>query len=307
MLELHELEVFLIAAETENFSEAGRILQISQPAVSGHIQNLEQRLNVRLFERTGRNIKLNEVGQAFVPVVRNLLKEARRAEEFVASRQGAVVGQLTIGCSTASGKYVLPRLMARFMEQHPDVRLTCHIRPRGDALDQLCNGEIDLAISSLRLPRRPVEYRHFSDDYLVLIVPLDHPWARLDSPLMPEDLVAYPLVLREASSGTTITLNRELAKHEMSVEMLQTHLILGNTESIVQAVIEGIGPAFVSRVSAQVALRDKRVAEAPVAHLELVQRLYMARSTAFHESEVQTRFWEFTFAPENEALRQLLT
>ena len=74
MLELHELQVFLVAAETENFSEAGRILQVSQPAVSAQIQALEQRLNTQLFDRAGRNIRLNEMGRALVPLVRSLLK-----------------------------------------------------------------------------------------------------------------------------------------------------------------------------------------------------------------------------------------
>lgn len=307
MLELQELQVFLVAAETENFSEAGRMLQISQPAVSGHIQSLEQRLNTRLFERTGRNIKLNEAGHAFVPIVRNLLKEARRAEEFIASRQGTVVGQLVIGCSTASGKYILPRIMARFMEQHPDVRVICYVGPRGQALDQLCAGEIDLAVSSVRLPRKPIEYQHFADDLLAMIVPKDHPWARSGRPLEPEELVEHPIILREASSGTNITLNRELSHHEMTVEMLQTRLVLGNSESIVQAVLEGIGPAFVSRVCALWALERNLITEVPISNLELVQRLYMARNTSFHESEVQTRFWDFAFAPENNALRQRLT
>ncbi len=307
MLELSELQVFLVAAETENFSEAGRILQISQPAVTGHIQNLEQHLNVRLFERSGRNIRLNEVGQAFVPVVRNLLKEARRAEEFIAAHQGTVSGQLTIGCSTASGKYILPKLMGRFLEHYPNVRITCHIGPRSEALDMLSSGEIDLAISSLRLPRRTIEYRHFSDDVLILIAPPGHPWAQPGTCLKPGDLVEYPIILREASAGTTITLNRELSRAELSVELLQTRLILANTEAIVQAVAENIGPAFVSKVAAQTALRHGLVVEVPVCDMQLVQRLYMARNTDFHESEVQTRFWEFAFAPENDALRKLPT
>lgn len=152
MLELDELLVFLTAAETENFSETGRLLQLSQPAVSAHIQALEQQLNTRLFERAGRNIKLNEIGEALVPVVRKLLKEAQSIEEFIASRHGTVIGQLTIGCSTASGKYTLPKIMARFMDCHPDVRILCHVGPRNQAIERLSAGKVDIAVSSLRVP-----------------------------------------------------------------------------------------------------------------------------------------------------------
>lgn len=306
MLDLYELQVFLVAAETENFSETGRVLRISQPAVSGHIQALEQRLKTQLFDRTGRNIKLNEVGEALVPVARNLLKEAQQVEEFVALRRGTVTGQLTIGCSTAAGKYILPKIMARFLEAHPNVRIICEVGPRSQGLERLSAGEIDLAVSSLRIPRRSVEYRHFADDHLVLIAPPDHPWAKAGH-IQIEDLPEHSLVLREVSSGTTITLNRELAKFDMSIEILQTRMTLYNTEGIVQAVTEGVGPAFVSDLAAESALKQHQVVEVLVEGLRLIQRLYMARHTGFHATEAQTAFWNFTFAPENEDLRPLLT
>ncbi|HVO69913.1 MAG TPA: LysR family transcriptional regulator [Aggregatilineaceae bacterium] len=306
MLDLYELQVFIVAAETENFSETGRILRVSQPAVSGHIQSLEQRLKTQLFDRTGRNIKLNEVGEALVPVARNLLKEAQQVEEMIVLRRGTVVGQLAVGCSTAAGKYLLPKVMARFMTTHPEVRIICDVGPRGQALDRLCAGEIDLAVSSLRIPRRAVEYRHFSDDVLVLIAPSGHPWAEKGT-ITPEELVEQPIVLREASSGTAITLNRGLAQFDMTVDMLQCRLTLYNTEAIVQAVAEGIGPGFVSRMATKAVLRQGQATEVAIEGLHLVQRLYMARHTGFHASDAQIAFWNFAFAPENEDLRQLLT
>ncbi len=301
MLDLYALQVFLLAAETENFSETARLLNISQPAVSGHIHALEQQLNTRLFERTGRNIRLNEVGSAFVPVVRNLLKEVRQAESFIASRRGTISGHLTLGCSTACGKYILPGIISRFLAQHPDVRVTCWVWQRGTALDSLASGEIDLAVSSLRVPGREFEYRHFSDDLLILIVPPDHPWAQRAS-LEPDDLVEHPLILREPGSGTAITINRALARYDLSIDVLSSRLVLANTESIVQAVCAGIGPAFVSRVAAENALEKGLVREVAVPGLDLVMRLFMARHTRLGASDVQRAFWDFTFAPENRDL-----
>jgi DNA-binding transcriptional LysR family regulator len=195
--------------------------------------------------------------------------------------------------------------MARFMESHPDVRIICDVGPRGRALDRLWTGEIDLAVSGLRVPRRDVEYRHFADDILILIVPSTHPWAKRDY-LTVDELVDHPIILRETSSGTTITLNRELAKYDMNVDMFQQNLVLANTESIIQAVIEGIGPAFVSQLSAEAIGKPGAFVEIPVQGLHLAQRLLMARHTGFHASEAQTAFWDFTFAAENDDLRPLV-
>ena len=306
MLELHELHVFLIAAETENFSETGRILQISQPAVSGVIQSLEQRLQTRLFDRVGRNIKLNEMGEMLVPLARRLLKDAEQLHEFVALQQGTVTGQLMLGCSTAGGRYLLPKLMARFLARYPKTQIICDVGPRGQALERLCEGKIDVAVSSLRVPRKAVEYRHFADDRLILIVPPAHPWAQRES-LPPQELPTQGLVLREPSSGTTIALNSALAQWDMSVEMLQVRLTLGSTESIVRAVIEGVGGGIVSQVAAEPALNQGQVVHVPLEGMTLVQHLYMARHKQFRASRLQTLFWDFTFAPENEDVRQLLT
>ncbi len=306
MLDLHELHVFLVAAETENFSETGRVLQISQPAVSGHIQSLEQHLRTQLFDRTGRNIKLNEVGEALVPVARNLLNQARLVEEFMAFQRGQLSGHLAVGCSTAAGKYVLPRIMSRFLNIHPNVRILCDVGRRGQALDRLCAGEIDVAVTSLRIPRRAIEYKHFADDRLVLIAQTIHPWAA-SKQITADQLTEFPLILREPGSGTSITLNRGLSQFDMSIEMLDARLVLGNTEAIVRAVVEGIGPAFVSKVAVEDLLKQGLLVEIDVKGLDLVQNLYMARHTDFNAPEIQTAFWDFTFAPENQALRQLLT
>jgi DNA-binding transcriptional LysR family regulator len=106
MLNLHEIEVFLAAAENSNFSDAARHLHLSQPAVSQTIQGLEKRLNVNLFERKGRRVELSDAGQALVPMARDLLASAQRVEDQMGLLQGVVAGQIALGCSTGVGKYL---------------------------------------------------------------------------------------------------------------------------------------------------------------------------------------------------------
>jgi len=108
------MNVFLTAAETQNFSEAARQLHMTQPAVSMQIQSLEQRLGVDLFERSGRRIQLSEAGETLMPMARELVSMALTIEEAIKSLGGEVVGHLKLGCSTTAGKYILPQLIARF-------------------------------------------------------------------------------------------------------------------------------------------------------------------------------------------------
>ncbi len=135
MLDVYELNIFLTAAETENFSKAARQLNLTQPAVSMQIRSLEKKLNVSLFHRTGRSLTLTERGKALMPLARDMINRAIRVEEEIESLKGEVIGHLKLGCSTATGKYILPHLVARFRRCHPKVQISIHNHSRDRVLD----------------------------------------------------------------------------------------------------------------------------------------------------------------------------
>lgn len=301
MLDIYEMEVFLAAAETGSFSEAGRRLQLSQPAVSMQIRSLERRLGVDLFRRSGRHIDLTEIGQALVPMARDLVNHAAQVREHVASMQGSVVGVLRIACSTTAGKYILPKLIGGFIERFPAVQVDCQVVGRDSALAMVINGEAQIAISSLREPSRDLEYRQFITDPVVLIAPPDHPWAQRRQ-ISVADLTGGRFIRREIDSGTQQTVIQALAEHDLSLSDLPTVMILGNSEAIYMAVAEGIGVAFVSYRAAAEGIASGRVVRVAVQGLNMTQQLYMVRHTARHPSSVQSAFWDFVYSLENRPL-----
>jgi DNA-binding transcriptional LysR family regulator len=305
MLNIHELQVFLMAAQTENFSEAGRRLSISQPAVSMQIRSLETTLGVQLFERTGRHIALTEEGRVLIPLARDLVSRAIQIEETMASMHGQVVGLLKLGCSTTVGKYILPQLLSGLRERHPGVQLICHVSTRANALRMLLEGEVHTAITSLREPYKELEYRPFLTDRIVLIVPPGHRWVREHSVIQPADLLTENFIMREEGSGTYEAVVDGLSWHNIGIRNLNVVMYLGNSEAIRMAVQEGIGVAFVSALVAAEGLRSGAVRVVEVEGLDMSQRLYIARHTGRPATSAQTAFWEFAFSPENETLRQL--
>ncbi len=306
MLNLHELQVFLVAAETENFSETGRHLNLSQPAVSMQIRSLEKQLGVELFYRAGRHIRLTEAGNALIPMARELVNQSIQVEESMASLQhGEVIGLLKIGCSTTVGKYILPRLIGGLRQQYPLVRVQCYVSKREDALQWLLNGEAHIAMSSLQEPLREVEYRPFLVDRIVLIANPDHRWAKSGGIITPEELLGENFILRETTAGTYIALRNGLAEFELSPLSLKTVMTLENSEAIRMAVQEKIGVAFVSGLVAAESIQAGTLASIEVEGLDIHTTLYLARHTGRPATRAQTAFWEFAFAPENEALRQM--
>jgi LysR family transcriptional regulator, low CO2-responsive transcriptional regulator len=297
MLDIYEMQIFLAAAETGSFSEAGRRLRMSQPAVSMQIRSLEKRLDVELFHRAGRHIRLSELGETLIPMARKLVNMSIHIEETISSLNGEVIGSLQLACSTTAGKYVLPKLIAGFIDLYPLTQVTCNVVSRGSALDMLLEGNAHVAITSLREISKELEYRPFTTDSVVLIVPPDHPWAELKT-IQPEQLTTVKYIRRELRSGTTQTVTEGLAKLDISLHDLPIAMELGSSEAIRVAVSEGIGAAFVSYQAAEEGIAAGSVVEVKVKGLKIEQQLYMVRHAGYMMLTAQAAFWDYVYSDE---------
>jgi DNA-binding transcriptional LysR family regulator len=301
MLDAHQLNIFLITAELENFTKAAKLLNLSQPSVSAQIQSLERRLGTTLFHRAGPHISLTEAGQVLLPLAREMVQLSVHIEETMASLAGAAVGHLKLGCSTAVGRYALPRLIARFREQHPQVQVSCNVMTRDAALNALIDGRLHLAVTSAREFSKEIEYHPFTTDKVVLIVPSDHPWAARGQ-IESQDLLSENFVLREKSAGTYRAIEEGLAQHGLHPNQLQTVMSMANSEAIRTAVEEKIGVSFISRLVASAGIQLGRIVEVDVANLDLKQQLYIGRNIRRPATKAQAAFWEFVHAPTSRAL-----
>lgn len=303
MLDAHQLNVFLTAAEFLNFTAAARQLHMTQPSVSQHIQALEQHFQTELFVRKGRQMLLTDAGEALVPLARRLVDWSVRIDETMESLRGEVYGHLKVGCSTTSGKYVLPFLLTSFMRRHPQVTASCQVMPRREAVADLCDGLIHLALASPTDFCNAVEFRKFISDPIRLITPVDHPWAarRL---IEPEELLDEDFIMREEGSGTYEVADKGLARIGVPIQDLRTVLTLGNSEAIALAVEKGLGVGFVSQIVIT-RLVAGRVAPIAVRGLIMQQDVYIGRNTNLPGTTAQNAFWDFVTASDNDLLAEL--
>jgi DNA-binding transcriptional LysR family regulator len=292
MINLEALKVFLAVAEHGSFSEAGRQLHLSQPAVSQSIQGLERHLGSQLFIRQGRAAQLTESGQALVPMARELINSAQRLEQSMFSLQGEVAGEMSVGCSTASGKYLLPGMIARFRREYPHVRINVIVSSRDSIISKLLAGDVALGVSSKLIDHPDLEYRDFFKDDVILIVPAGHRWAQYRK-IYPDDLLDEPIILREEVAGTREVMMDGLQAHDITSDMLNVAMVLGNAEAIEMAVEEELGIAYVSRLAASRGIALGRVVEVAVEGMQLARNLYMARNRRQSLTRAQAKFWEF--------------
>lgn len=292
MLDAHQLHVFLIAAETLNFTQAAQRLHMSQPSVSQHIQVLERHFNTPLFSRSGRNLQLTDSGMALVPLARDLVNQSVRIDEVMSSLHGEVFGHLRVGCSTTPGKYILPQILAKFHQLYPQVKVSCQVQSQQKAIDLLSNGDIHFAMASYGHDTcKDAEFIPFMIDDIVMITQLDHPWAA-DRIVHSDQLLEGNFIMREDSSGTYNAVNDALDKLGIPMADLNTFLILGNAEAIALAVEEGLGIGFVSSlVSTRVT--HGRVAHVAIAGAPINRTIHFGRHTRLPATTAQKAFWEF--------------
>jgi len=304
MLDIYALKIFLVAAETENFSEAARQLNLTQPAVSMQIRDLERSLKVSLFHRSGRSLSLTEAGRMLIPLARDIVNRAIRLEEEIESLKGEVVGHLKVDCSVTNCKYVLPHLVARFRQRHPKVQITIYDCNRQTAIQELGDGTVQLAVVSSQPPGRDAEYRHFFTDNVVLIVPVSHAWAE-QGVIEPECLRQTELILHNPESGTRQDVEVALRKTGLDINDLNVVVEIGSSEAISVAVEDGMGAAFVSRIVAQRGIELGKVKEVQVAGLSLQREVFIAYSRRHPASQARAEFWKFIQETENETLLKL--
>jgi DNA-binding transcriptional LysR family regulator len=299
------LKAFIYAAESLSFSEAAKQLHVTQPTISHHIKTLEKTLNVELFLRSGHNLKLTEAGRLLLPFAHKLVHQANELQEMMTSLQQEIVGHLRIACSTTAGKYILPRLAARFSNRFPGIRVSILACTPQHVVPQLLEGEANIAVvSSYDLCGNDQECQVFFNDTITLIVPANHRWAQREF-LVPADILAEKLIIRESTSGTRRVLMTELAKYDIKQDDLNIFLEMGNSEAIVATVEEGFGVSFVSTLAAEWAIKLGRVVAVPVTGLVLRRTIYMARRILDTPNRPQEAFWNFVHDPSNRDLLRL--
>lgn len=148
-MDTQNLKAFLLVAETGSFSLAAQKLHLTQPAVSKRVAQLEEQLNVTLFDRIGRTISTTEAGEALLPHARAVQLELQAAEQSVRDLAGEVRGRLRLATSHHIGLHRLPPVLSFFSKTYPAVQLDIDFMDSEQAYDLTLRGEVELAVVTL--------------------------------------------------------------------------------------------------------------------------------------------------------------
>jgi DNA-binding transcriptional LysR family regulator len=246
--QLPHLETFARAAELSSFTAAARALELTQAAVSQRIQELEGALDVSLFERRGGRVALTDAGRRLYPFAERILALHREAIEEITGHKAPLTGELSLAASSIPGEHLLPDLLSAFRARYPHVQVRATVTDTQAVLRQVEEGRAQVGLVGGRTDQADLEFRPFATDRLVLVVPAGHAWGRRRHVPLAQ-LAQQPLILRETGSGSRWCLERALAQAGKSLSDLQVALELGSNEGIKEAVLRGLGLAFLSTLA----------------------------------------------------------
>lgn len=258
-MNVSQLRTFLAVVDHGSFSEAARVLGISQPAVTMQIQALEADISATLLDRGYRKVAVTEAGRALMPHARRVLAEIEEARESIEAVSESVTGRLTIAASTTPGQYLLPRLLGGFLRQFPEVGVTLRVYDSAEVVAHVEAGEADLGMCGAEVHGARVLYERLGRDDLGLICPTDDPLASA-GPVSFGQLTGEPFIVRELGSGTRMAAEEVIRRSGVDPAELDVVMELGTNEAIVSAVEGGMGLGIVSMQVAQKAIELGTVA-----------------------------------------------
>jgi DNA-binding transcriptional LysR family regulator len=290
MLDAHQLNIFLVAAETLNFTQAAERLHMSQPSVSQHIRSLEKHFDEVLFIRQGRSLILSDAGRILIPLARQFVKQSTRINEAMSSLKGHIKGRISIGCNAISGGYVLPVFFNQFHELYPEVTISCLTNMCDSPYGSLRNGNLHFLFTNLGRHVEPCyEVKQLLTEEIVLITPLDHSWAGREF-VEVEELLEEKFILPGENTLTYEKVNSALAPKNFSLLQLNSFLTLSNTEAITISVGKGLGVSFCSKI---IASTFGNVAIVPIKDIDIMLDLSILRDRTQLSTGARDAFWEF--------------
>jgi DNA-binding transcriptional LysR family regulator len=255
-MDFRHLRTFVAVAELRHFARAASLCNVSQPAVSHQIAQLESELGAKLLNRAARRVSLTVAGEVFLEETRRILAAVDRAHERMQEVARGAVGRIRLGATATPGLYMLPPLLAAYRKAHPTFDLRLEIGSTHAIAERVARNDLDMAILAGPLPLAELQARRLTQDEFVVIAPSDSASARARS-VKPGQLESETWLLREDGSDSRRQVSAWWHRHRLAPARTMT---FSHPDAVNRAVMAGLGVAMVSKLTVEDDLRNKRIA-----------------------------------------------
>jgi len=296
---VRQLEVLDAVGRAGSVTAAASALHLTQPAVSMQLRQLEDQLQISLFEPVGRGLQITEPGRDLAAMAGDLLL---RLDDFaLAARElrGVRRGRVRLGI-VSTAKYFAPRLLAQFLKAHPGLDLKLNVYNREHIIEQLQSYAIDLGIMGRPPEGASLVGTPFAPNPLAIVAAPTHPLALRNNELTPEDLESEAFIVREPGSGTRIAMDRYFADAGVTINPIME---ADSNETIKQAVMAGMGIGLLSLHTVRLEQAAGRLVTLRVAGLPLRRQWFAVHSRQRQLTPSAREFLEYLLREADDLMR----
>ena len=267
---LRQLRTFTTALRAGSFAAAAEALHITPPAVTVQMRHLETIAGMPIVERTSTGLKSTDAGREIATAALRIEAALAECEDALAALRGLDSGHVAIGV-VSTAKYFAPQVLGAFARAHPAVEIRLEVGNRAAILAALEANALDLALTGWPPGQLAVQKAAIGDHPHIIIARPDHPHAKRRQ-FGAAALVEETFLVRERGSGTRLLMERFFADARVAPHI---GMEMGSNETIKQAVIAGLGIAFISAHTVAVELADNRLVVLDVAGLPVMRTWFI--------------------------------
>lgn len=258
MINLELYRIFYAVAQMKNITKAGEILNISQPAVTKHIKNLEDQLGSPLFIRTKKGVVLNEYGEKIFLKIKRALILLDEAEKEISEHKGTDKGTIRVGISTSLTRKYLLKHIEKFHKLYPNIVININTDPANALIKQLKNGIIDLIIC--KLPNThdlELDYTKLGETKYIFACSKNYS-SLLNRKVKVNELITHPILLQKEPSNSRESADKYFKSNNIKVE---PKMNIGSSNLLIDFIGIGYGVGYVTKLYAEEELKNKEIFE----------------------------------------------
>jgi len=267
---LRQLRTFTMALRSGSFASAAEALHITPPAVTVQMRQLEDIAGMPILERNSMGLTSTDAGREIATAAARIEVALSECDDALASLRGLHSGKVAIGV-VSTAKYFAPQVLGAFARAHPDVEIRLEVGNRATILGALEANTLDLALTGWPPGQLAVQKAAIGAHPHIIVARPDDPFANKRR-VAPTALVKEIFLVRERGSGTRLLMERFFAEAGVAPRI---GMEMGSNETIKQAVIAGLGIAFISAHTVAVELADRRLVALDVVGLPVMRTWFI--------------------------------
>lgn len=265
-----KVETFLSVCQEMNYTKAAKKLNITQPAVSMHIKNLEDYYGVPLFAFEGKRFQLTKYGKLLYDSLLSMQNNEKYLKEqlrIIKNRSNII----NMGATLTVGEFMLAKPISHYIKSHPETDVSVIVSNTKELLKKLDSGIIDFAILEGDFTRSTYFYQTLFNLEFIPICSAEH--SSWQAPLTMQDLTRERLIIRESGSGTRRILEVALEEYGLSIENFKNVTMIGNMNAIINLVSDNCGITFLYKNAVTDMLSKKEVMEIPISDFHITHEI----------------------------------